>query len=519
MPAASLKQNTSPALTPLHALLQRLDQQQIAYCQFTGNYRLSDMLRGEAELNMLVDRGNTQQLAQTLSDCGFKRFSSASRHNDTAVEEYLALDAASGKLVHLNVYYQLLGGAPFLKDYRLPLEQQILASRVYRARENIYSIEPHMEMLLFILRCALRVRGRDKLYERLSKHFFDSATLAELHWLQSRTEPQKVQRLAAAIFGEQAAVALAQLLTTEQPTLRQLQEFRRNATATLRLYRTYSPLQALLRRSGNAMRWRCASLQRRYLATPVPVRRVSAGGGLLIALMGCDGSGKSTHLHAVQRWLGSEMDILPIYFGSGDGPASLLRWPLKLVADTLRKSPNYQSSRYKVETPSTNVETIDPASKRRAPTRSRMLAKALWALTLSLEKRGKLRRATAARNRGMVVICDRYPQNQVMGFNDGPLLNAWQNHSSGLLRALARWEGAPYRAAEAYPPDLVIKLDLTAEVAVARKPEMSLEECNRRIAVIEGLAYPAATQTLLLDATEPLETVSFKLKDNIWSKF
>ncbi len=506
----------------VHTLLQQLEQQQIDYCQFNSSLRLRASMCGETELNLLVETGNTQKLAQALSACGFKRFNATRDNNAAAQEDYLALDAASGKLVYLHLHYQLFIGASHLHDLRLPWEQQILGDRVYQAQQQIYTIEPHMEMLLFMLGLAVSMRGRDRLLNRLGKRILDTATLVELHWLQARTEAQKTRQLAASLLGEQAAAALAAPLKAKQPTLQQLHQFRRSANAILRLYRTYSPLQSRLRRSVSETRRLFASSKTRYINAPLPVRRVSASGGVLIALMGCDGSGKSTHLHSVQHWLGGRVDILPIYFGSGDGPASLLRWPLKLVADALRKSPNYQSSRYKVETASTNADNspgTGGANGKRSSSRLRMLAKALWALTLSLEKRGKLRRATAGRNRGMLVICDRYPQNQVMGFNDGPLLNAWQEHASRLLRVLARWESEPYRAAEMYPPDLVVKLNLTAEIAVSRKPEMSLEECGRRIAVIEGLAYPAATQTLRLDATEPLETVLFKLKDNIWSKF
>ena len=46
----------------------------------------------------------------------------------------------------------------------------------------------------------------------------------------------------------------------------------------------------------------------------------------------------------------------------------------------------------------------------------------VWALALAVEKRSKMRRARRARNRGMLVLCDRYPQTKILGFNDGPLL-------------------------------------------------------------------------------------------------
>src|SRR5256885_11057067 len=55
-------------------------------------------------------------------------------------------------------------------------------------------------------------------------------------------------------------------------------------------------------------------------------------------------------------------------------------------------------------------------------------ARLVWAVALAYEKRGKLHALTRARNRGLVVVCDRYPQNQFQDFNDGPMLGRWRDH-------------------------------------------------------------------------------------------
>jgi hypothetical protein len=169
--------------------------------------------------------------------------------------------------------------------------------------------------------------------------------------------------------------------------------------------------------------------------------------------LGCDGSGKSTHAKTIAQWLSWKVDVVPIYLGSGDGHNSLLRWPLKLASNLLRKTVAGSASRIGT------TRLRDPGLKQYQHLMT--VSRAIWALALAYEKRIKLRKATRARNRGMIVICDRFPQDQVMGFNDGPLLSHWLNHRSGLLRALARWERIPYRSARLYPPDLVIKLHVT----------------------------------------------------------
>jgi ABC-type hemin transport system ATPase subunit len=61
-------------------------------------------------------------------------------------------------------------------------------------------------------------------------------------------------------------------------------------------------------------------VNRRLLQLPVPLRRTHPAGGRIIAFLGPDGSGKSTLVQEIRRWLAWKLDIYPLYFGSGAGP-------------------------------------------------------------------------------------------------------------------------------------------------------------------------------------------------------
>ena len=45
-----------------------------------------------------------------------------------AMEHLLGMDRASGRMFHLHVHYQLVLGERFVKNHRLPLEAEFLAS-------------------------------------------------------------------------------------------------------------------------------------------------------------------------------------------------------------------------------------------------------------------------------------------------------------------------------------------------------------------------------------------------------
>jgi thymidylate kinase len=142
----------------------------------------------------------------------------------------------------------------------------------------------------------------------------------------------------------------------------------------------------------------------------------------------------------------------------------------------------------------------------------------VWALVLAREKAARLRTAERARQRGLVVLCDRYPQSTVRGFNDGPLLTPWLESPRSLLRRLARWELSVYESARALAPDLVIKLDVSPRVAVQRKPEMAAEECARRRAAVSALEWGGRGRVATIDAEQPLERVIAEVKRAIWAE-
>jgi thymidylate kinase len=210
-------------------------------------------------------------------------------------------------------------------------------------------------------------------------------------------------------------------------------------------------------------------------------------------VVGSDGSGKSTLTGDLRQWFAPKFDTLPLYFGSGDGPSSLVRAPLRLVRKLVL------GSKQEIQ----RKETV----LARHP-RSAGHGRTLWALTLAYEKHRKLRRATLARTRGMLVITDRYPQVQVPGTNDGPLLWTWRDSDRRVERFLARVEARPYERADRFPPDLVLRLNVDPDTAAARRPEHDVAFLERRIGIVASLEYPEARIGVVeLDATEPYDAV------------
>jgi hypothetical protein len=133
-----------------------------------------------------------------------------------------------------------------------------------------------------------------------------------------------------------------------------------------------------------------------------------------------------------------------------------------------------------------------------------------WAAVVVREKRGKLLAAYRGASRGLVVT-GRYPQNEITGFNDGPL-------PTRLARApswLRRWEAGAYALAPRRPPDLVIKLIVTSETIAEREPGIDLTVIENRIEAIPRLAFSGA-RVVSINAEQPLADVIRAVTQQGW---
>lgn len=241
-----------------------------------------------------------------------------------------------------------------------------------------------------------------------------------------------------------------------------------------------------------------------------PLPRRLPGQAPVVALIGADGAGKSHISRELNRWLQSRLAVLPLYLGGGDGPGTVWRTLLRSGYALVRRVRARGRQRRTIAWQRTRNQL---QGHERAPWYL-ALPQVLVAMTLVHERRGKLRRAAAAAGQGQVVICDRYPQSQALGHDDGPLLSQWLHSRCRLLSHLARWELRFYQTVTA--PDLVIRLVVSAETAARRAADISAAEAGRRLATVLGLTFPPTTRVVDIDAESPADQVLLAVKQAVW---
>lgn len=201
----------------------------------------------------------------------------------------------------------------------------------------------------------------------------------------------------------------------------------------------------------------------------------------LIAVVGCDGSGKSTlsadlltHVRASRR---AETGYLGL--GSGEQGRRIGRWPL--IGPALQRFFEGVADRLR-----------DPAQ----PIPGTLAAR--YALRKSRKRRAKFEELLAARRAGITIVTDRYPQVEVPGLHDGPILAGIA--TTAALKAMQDEERALYAEMAAYHPTLVIRLHIDTDTVMTRKPDHDRRLIAAKVASVPRLTFHGAPM-IDLDAT------------------
>lgn len=486
-------------LSSIEQLLKALDENKITYCHWKSNEHLSPALQGDTDLDVLFDPAQRTELERVLDECGLKRFRATPKMQYNAIEDFIGFDQEAAKIWHLHTHYRMTLGSNHLKEYTItPWGKKLLKDRI-RGEENVWTSAPADELVLLLSRVALKLRGRD-----LGKKLGED-DLCELAWLKKRVTKEKLAASAEKLLGARSRAALLDLYDCDLRKKSQFRKLKKALKKELKPFTGYSSFSAWATRLRREFFWLCGGIKRRlgknnYAAN----RRISPAGGLVVAILGCDGAGKSTTLSYVKKEFNKKIDTVSIYLGSGDGSSSLLRKPMKLIA----KKVGGKGVGHAVEK--------EYSEKKRVSFKARLYsaAKILWAITLANEKKKKLRKLVRARNNGLLVLTDRYPQTNMPGAGDGPLLSKYKDRK-GPLGRISRKEQKIYERFSENAPDLAIKLVVPTEVAIARKPEMTKEEIEHKKAIVMGMEI--ADRTAIIDTSRPFEITRGEVMREIWN--
>lgn len=509
--AADVQTYPPDTIAALASLLAALAKEGVRYCLWKSNIRLPEALAGQTDLDVLVEREQAPLFRQILDRHGLKPLVARKGAAYPGIEHFLGMEQASGRLFHLHVHYQLVLGERFVKSFRIPLEREMLRST--RLLQGVPVPRPALELSILSVRALLKYRARDALKDILGIRTMGIPLViqSEVAWLLNQTSVEEVRDLLRSsgrpIPMETVTRFLEVLPLAPRSGFTWLQ-LRQNVRVALRRWRRTGPIRA------NIASWGAAWRRNRVLGRRLPNPRMTPlAGGMTVALLGADGSGKSTAAQALSEWLGWKLDVRSYYMGSN--APSWASQTLTLVFRALRRAHRGLS----------RGGTLGPRAARPVAW-MRDTALALRELSIARDRTKRHRAGQRAAQAGNIVVFDRFPL-EVLSTNDrhrmldGPrICRTFGRELGPLRRGLARTEQRMYRGFGV--PDYLIVLDVRPEIAVARKPDHAFDILDRKAHAAREVAALAErsgerVHVIRVNASMPLEEMILELKRKVWN--
>src|SRR3990172_9279150 len=138
----------------IRTLIERLNEAGIRYCHWKSNWALPETLMGGTDIDLLIHRQDAWRFRDVLTELRFEPSIEAGVQATPSTEHHMALDEATGTIVHVHAYYRVITGESLAKNYRLPVEEMLLSNT---RREGIVNV-PAMgaELIIFVLRMMVK---------------------------------------------------------------------------------------------------------------------------------------------------------------------------------------------------------------------------------------------------------------------------------------------------------------------------------------------------------------------------
>ena len=211
----------------------------------------------------------------------------------------------------------------------------------------------------------------------------------------------------------------------------------------------------------------------------------------IIAIVGCDGSGKSTVSEEIIAFANTYGPTSGVHVGKQAGTVGRNLKQLPLIGCLIERL---------IFSKARKVKKLHKENKRNP---GLVISLVLYAFVIRRVRRFK--RMLRLRRQGRIVVTDRYPQLEVLRAIDSTDLSTTESGSPFVLW-LARKELRHYEWMTSYRPDLVLRLSVDHATACARKPDHGPISLAKKIKVLPQLKFNGAP-IVDIDGTQPLPEV------------
>ena len=441
--------------------LIEFENAKLKFCSWKNNQEIDLAINGASDLDLLVAFEQRYLFCKLVNKLGYKEATNQNLSYPN-IKHFYGLDSNSGAIVHIHVYFRLTTGESHVKNYRFPFEAKILSSRI-TGPHGIPVPSPEWQQVLYLLRHYIKVSCLPGflLFLREKTGYIDEFQF--VGFPNNDANP-----IGSEVLGADFYETLQRNLNPWKSYLRQilLGMFLRHRIRHMRRISVASTFIQRYRQIFYRLINKLLLRQKKRLVN----------GGVFIAITGLDGSGKSTLVNELQKWLAQDLEVKTIHIGRPN--SRIITLPINLlllVWKKLRQTPHDQPSR-------ANTESANKTST---------FLQAARYYTLALDRYRVVLAGRKHVDRGCIVIADRYPSLSI-GKMDSPRIVATET-SSRLLHKLAEKERDLYKKMGSV--DLLLRLSVPVEVAIERNRNRVKEnkesdnEIRQRYEINQSLDY------------------------------
>lgn len=307
-------------LKKINQLFQNFDRHDIRYCHWKSNEHLGASMTADTDLDVLFDESQKEEIESIFKATNFFLFKAPWYRSYDGIADYIGIDEGTGKVIHVHTHYKLILGETGVKSFHLPWEKNILDNIIINEEFGMKCISYQMEYLLLIIRLSLKMKSNGTLSKKTMNDY-----QIEADWLRERYHIEEMKILTNSYFDSEEASTIIRIASVNKFAKEDFKKLRESLYKKLNKYRRFSKLRSLYRQKLlkliNLLKRVFNKLNMQLLLD----RRRLMHDGVVITIMGADGSGKSTQTKEITRELKKKVDVLFMYMGSGDGSISYQR--------------------------------------------------------------------------------------------------------------------------------------------------------------------------------------------------